>query len=172
MSKNEELGDTEPRGISRRTVAIGAAWAVPVIALATASPAYAASTCTPVFSLGGDSCKCPGQGQNNKQYFLNICVTDASGCTNPAPGSPDAIYIWGVKNQSGNSLTPTNGGQWPVTINLSNGAGCSGKSEYEGAGNSANGLYFLYNSSSVDSTGAVWSSRVDSPPDCTTGCGA
>jgi hypothetical protein len=58
MSKNEDLGDTEPRGISRRTVAIGAAWAVPVIALATASPAFAASN--GVITVNGNGCKLPG----------------------------------------------------------------------------------------------------------------
>lgn len=68
MSKNEELGGTEPRGISRRTVAIGAAWAVPVIALATASPAFAASGGTLNFS--GAGCKFPGNATDNYKGYV------------------------------------------------------------------------------------------------------
>jgi hypothetical protein len=77
MSKNEELGDTEPRGISRRTVAIGAAWAVPVIALATASPAFAASN--GIISLSGTGCKLPGNSQSvYKGYVFNMTASNTT----------------------------------------------------------------------------------------------
>ncbi|NHA68448.1 hypothetical protein [Phycicoccus flavus] len=42
-----------PRNISRRSVATGAAWAVPVVAVGAAAPALAASGCTAVTSLSG-----------------------------------------------------------------------------------------------------------------------
>jgi hypothetical protein len=77
MSENEGLGDTEPRGISRRTVAIGAAWAVPVIALATASPAFAASN--GIISLSGTGCKLPGNSQSvYKGYVFNMTASNTT----------------------------------------------------------------------------------------------
>lgn len=78
MSDNKELGGAEPRGISRRTVAIGAAWAVPVIALATASPAYAASG--GVLNFTGTGCKLPGNA--NPTYKGYIFRMSASNTTN------------------------------------------------------------------------------------------
>jgi hypothetical protein len=80
MSKNEDLGDTEPRGISRRTVAIGAAWAVPVIALATASPAFASSGIGPTLKFIS-ACKNPGGSCKTrvKGYSFFFDVTNSSG---------------------------------------------------------------------------------------------
>jgi hypothetical protein len=88
MSKNEDLGDTEPRGISRRTVAIGAAWAVPVIALATASPAFAASN--GIISFSGTGCKLPGNSQDvYKGYVFNMAATNTT-------NSPVTVTITGA----------------------------------------------------------------------------
>lgn len=46
-------------GISRRTLAKGAAWSVPAVAVAAAAPAYAVSTFITVTQAGG-ACKQPG----------------------------------------------------------------------------------------------------------------
>lgn len=50
-----ESGADEPAkgSVSRRTLVKGAAWAVPVIALAAPVPAYAASECTPTTDIDG-----------------------------------------------------------------------------------------------------------------------
>ncbi len=59
---------------SRRTIARGAAWAVPVIAVSAAAPALAASGGPLVFT--GISCKGPGQsGSNSWTYFMQTQVT-------------------------------------------------------------------------------------------------
>jgi len=77
MSKSEDLDGTEPRGISRRTVAIGAAWAVPVIALATASPAFAASG--GVLNFTGTGCKLPGNANPTyKGYIFRMSATNTT----------------------------------------------------------------------------------------------
>jgi hypothetical protein len=86
MSKNEDLGDTEPRGVSRRTVAIGAAWAVPVIALATASPAYAAS-CVPTPVVSNASCK----KANEKSYKLLFTIGGSDCTANSCTGTINKI---------------------------------------------------------------------------------
>jgi hypothetical protein len=46
--------------VSRRAVARGIAWTVPVVAVSVAAPAYAASAPTPVAAATNGSCKCPG----------------------------------------------------------------------------------------------------------------
>ncbi len=56
---------TSHRRISRRTLAKGAAWAAPVVAIGAAAPAYAASGPPPTFTYGG-ACKSPG---NSCQVF-------------------------------------------------------------------------------------------------------
>jgi len=69
---------TEPTqsGISRRTLAKGAAWSVPAVAVAAAAPAYAVSGGTITFT--GQNCKLPG----NSGY----------------PFNDGAIYLMTIKN--------------------------------------------------------------------------
>ena len=54
--------------VSRRTLARGAAWTVPMVAVAVAAPAYAASQVTKPVANAGTSCKCPGSGGNNFDF--------------------------------------------------------------------------------------------------------
>lgn len=56
---NEPTDLEKTRGVSRRTVAKGVAWAVPAITLATAVPA-AAGASQGVISFSGAGCKIPG----------------------------------------------------------------------------------------------------------------
>lgn len=60
---------------TRRTVAKGVAWTVPVIATVAAAPAYAVSlSCRPFAE-----CKKPGAGSNAKTYIVNSnCGTSSS----------------------------------------------------------------------------------------------
>ena len=62
--------------VSRRTVARGAVWSVPAVAVAVAAPAFAASTTNPVVTAGA-SCKCPGSGGNNFNFKSVLAVTTA-----------------------------------------------------------------------------------------------
>jgi hypothetical protein len=59
--------------ISRRTVARGVAWSAPIAVMATAAPAFAASTPPVVASQCGTACKHPGAGQNDKSYHFTFC---------------------------------------------------------------------------------------------------
>lgn len=56
-----------PKGVTRRTVVKGAAWAVPVIAVASAAPAFAAS---PV-RQPGDHCYQGGYAGNAFRFYVN-----------------------------------------------------------------------------------------------------
>lgn len=67
----------EERRISRRTIAKGAAWAVPVVPLVVATPAYASSGGGPTVELG-DACKLPGNSCGN--VFVKGYVFDVSIC--------------------------------------------------------------------------------------------
>ena len=75
-----QLQGIEARRLSRRTIATGAAWAVPVIAVGAAAPAMAASppTCVPQFTTAQGSFKCCNGTVKNMK--LVIKVTDANNC--------------------------------------------------------------------------------------------
>ena len=60
------------KGVSRRTVVVGTAWAVPAIVVASAAPAMALSG--PV-TFTGRACKSPG---NPKRYLFEITVTNSN----------------------------------------------------------------------------------------------
>lgn len=78
--------------VSRRTVAIGAAWSVPVIIAATAAPAAAAST---VPLLSGTGTLVHGTGRN---YTLTLFF-------NLPAGSSEVITITSVVAGSGKTLS-------------------------------------------------------------------
>lgn len=60
--------------VSRRSIARGAAWTVPMVAVGVAAPAFAASVTRPVVTDPGTSCKCPGGG-SPYTYNLNLAIT-------------------------------------------------------------------------------------------------
>lgn len=64
----EHPSASQAKGLSRRTIAKGAAWSVPAVALASAAPAIAASGGGPL-SLVGTPCKLPG---NSAQGCANV----------------------------------------------------------------------------------------------------
>jgi hypothetical protein len=64
---------TESRGVTRRTVAKGAAWAVPTVAMITPTRAMAASS--GIVTLTGQNCKLPGNSSpysNGGVYLATI----------------------------------------------------------------------------------------------------
>ena len=70
----------EDRRISRRTIAKGAAWAIPAVPLVVATPAYAASGGGPSVDLG-DACKLPGNSCGNvfvKGYVFEVSITNTT----------------------------------------------------------------------------------------------
>ena len=77
MSQSQGIGV----GPSRRTVAKGAAWAVPVIAVSAAAPALASSGGIIVDFRPDLSCKYPGQSTNftwGYKLVFNVTVSEAS----------------------------------------------------------------------------------------------
>lgn len=103
---------TTTRGPSRRTLVKGAAWSVPVVAVAGAAPAHAASQETWFEDLGL-ACKSPGNScgnQNapepriNKGYFIRVNV-----CTNVRA---DVSIDFGATSVSLGGQPPTN--DWSI----------------------------------------------------------
>ena len=165
MSDLEEVTSEKKSGISRRTVAKGMAWSVPAVALAVAAPAYAASPCTPVPSLGGASCKCPGGSTGVKfGYILQICVTVGNACALPPGGLTATIH--GIENNSGKPLTPLTGPGYPFTVPVTVAPACGGS-------------VYLFDSESSASTRVITYTigggpqqimEVPAPPDCANNC--
>lgn len=63
--------------ISRRSVAKGVAWSVPVVTLATAAPAMAVSEAPVAPSVGEGSCK----HSNEKRYHIELVFTNSLNCS-------------------------------------------------------------------------------------------
>lgn len=59
--------------VHRRTIARGVAWTIPLVAVAVAAPAFAASR-PPGATDPGTSCKCPGNG-SPYTYHLDLAFT-------------------------------------------------------------------------------------------------
>jgi hypothetical protein len=64
--------------VTRRTIARGAAWTVPIVAVAVSAPAFAASagSAPQVTALGG--CRCGTGGGTTKPYRLDVTFTNAT----------------------------------------------------------------------------------------------
>lgn len=84
---------------SRRSITTAAAWAVPVIAVGAAAPAFAASPGV-VITFTGEGCKYPGRSVDGKEYGYKIAFTVTSSeattvsfQTVTAPNYPDALII-------------------------------------------------------------------------------
>ncbi|NLT25725.1 MAG: hypothetical protein GXX90_03555 [Microbacteriaceae bacterium] len=90
--------DQQPRGISRRTVAAGAAWAVPAVLFAGAAPAFAVS---PVISGTYEStCKYPGNSIQGCKFGYRTVTT----WTSTAPVDVDVAFTFSATWDSGASL--------------------------------------------------------------------
>ena len=89
------MENNQPHGLSRRTVAKGAAWAVPAVVALGAAPMAAASSCTPVFTPQPGSMKCCNGPTNNMKLIL--LVTTEGNCTS----SGSAVCIQDVYPSNG-----------------------------------------------------------------------
>ena len=68
------------KGVSRRTLVKGAAWAVPAVPIIVAAPAHAASPECIQITLGNKACKWPG-ATNYYSYNLELCFKNTCGGT-------------------------------------------------------------------------------------------
>lgn len=75
-ARNE--GSVGTRTVTRRTVARGIAWTTPVVAIATAAPAFAVSPPDLVVTQSGNACKHPG---NPKYYHFTFCFSSTFNTT-------------------------------------------------------------------------------------------
>lgn len=68
--------------IGRRTIVKGAAWAVPVVAVSAAAPAFAASRCVPVPVIDGlQSCKVANEDKYRLVFGIGGNNCDDADCT-------------------------------------------------------------------------------------------
>lgn len=160
----ETMDKNESGTISRRTVAKGAAWAVPAAVALGAAPASASSKpCLPTFSFGGSSCKCPGQSDGSRpwNYYLQICNTLDPGCTPTGGNAPTTIYIWSVASNSGVTLGGLSPVPYPIPANS-----CDTSYVQLQSSNSAAKLHFVF---SYTPDGPKYTSvDIFAPPDCPT----
>ena len=125
MSQSQGI---EVRRPSRRTIASGAAWAVPVIAVGAAAPAMAASPppCVPEFTVvPEESFKCCNTAIKNMKLVIQItdkqnCLdSDASVCiVDVTPSTPNVTI--GRTVIEGDECTAENGTVTVYLLNVSN----------------------------------------------------
>jgi hypothetical protein len=160
---NESDGSEAPSGVSRRTVTKAMAWAVPVIAVSAAVPAYAASQIN--FDLDGAGCKLPGNSNSTyKGYAFKLVITNTS--TVQVEINILSITLNGVSlgDSALVNLTPAVPTVDPNPFILAPGQSLpSAALLTEGAGNSSNGtLSITYTLN--DGTPIVVTATVDAAP--------
>ena len=115
--------------VSRRTIAKGAAWAVPVVPLVVATPAYAQTYCTPVFTPTADSRKCCNGAIKNMKLVLRI--TDPNNCVATGdevciqyilPDTPGGSVATTTFVPAGDNCAPVNG---TITVFLQDVSNCT-----------------------------------------------
>ena len=164
MTTRENRDDAAPTGVAqtvagRRTVAKGLAWTVPVVAVATAAPAFSASC--EAFTFGAGSCKCPGQSTpDHYGYWLTICYNCPPG-VNANDTSQVTIQAVTKSNKTPLELTPKPGAcnTLPLVVPLN---GCSPLLHFTGE-NSGTFLYIEYTISGNPDSQFF---KIQSPPDC------
>ncbi|MCE0488045.1 hypothetical protein [Ornithinimicrobium sediminis] len=129
--------------------------------MASAAPAYAQSPppdCLDV-AFSGDSCKCPGQGQNDFSYNLSVCFTN----TCPAGSDPITVTVLRLVSNSGVTLCPT---ESEVLVIAPGATVCTATRWYFSA-NSANFIDVVYRIGDGPETSTP-GQGLASPPDCGT----
>jgi hypothetical protein len=135
---NEPIGSEAPNGVSRRTVTKAMAWAVPVIAVSTAVPAFAASQ--GLLTLLGTGCKLPGNSNGTyKGYAFALTVENTT--LNPLTVLITAITLNGESlGQTGLvNLVPTPATLDPNPFTIAPGNAFSAALLTQNAANSSNG---------------------------------
>ncbi|WP_345206195.1 hypothetical protein [Fodinibacter luteus] len=147
--------EREQRRVSRRTIAKGAAWAVPAVPLAVATPAYAQSGCVPTLRFDPGSCRCTGEGQNDKDYFVRICNTGTQ-----CPDTDGTLYV------SIRAATGQNEKLYDTAIAVPVG-GCSAVVKFQ-SDNSSSNLRFYYGATAAEANALDNPNyvTVDAPNDC------
>jgi hypothetical protein len=83
------------KGLTRRQVAIGAAWTVPVIAVATATPAHAASVQqNPTATVGGTMTASSAGSARTVNYTNGFITYDNAGQTGVSSGNLYLDFTW------------------------------------------------------------------------------
>ena len=147
--------------LSRRTVAKGAAWAMPAVAAVTVAPMAAASPkCEPNLELSPDSCKCPGNGANNWDYFVKVCNDGGVTC----PDADGTLHVVIRANTGANVIYYPPSGAIAIPV-----GGCSDVITFN-ATNSSSKLRVAYGATPEEARAEdAPYEEVDAPPNCEAG---
>lgn len=141
-----------PSKISRRTLAAGAAWSVPVIAVASAAPAFALSGDCVDAELSGCSYKEPGAG-NDWAYHFEICFINT--CDNDVE-----VTITKLQTNSGVSIPLPS----PATITVpANKTACTETIDFNSSNSAAKIQIWVNDPAPFDPKPDF---ELPSPPDC------
>jgi hypothetical protein len=155
---------TKPKsGVSRRTVVKGTAWAVPAVVVASAAPAMAAGTSQCLTAtFGGNSCKQPGQGQNDFGYRLQFCFTNTCAIAG-------TVNVTRIASNTGNPVVLNFNPPLQIPI-AANSSACYPTLIDYCSQNSANFIAVQFTVTVGSNTGPVQTQLVRSPvPDCAAG---
>lgn len=115
---------TPTRPISRRTLAVGAAWAVPTALMVGVTPAYAASLPCVTVDVIWEGCKGPGMSNPSEPFSYDFSIEFTNSC-----GTGDAtVQVMSVVKNNGplyldQALTDMFEIPWPGVILTGTGTG-------------------------------------------------
>ncbi|WP_307362387.1 hypothetical protein [Microbacterium murale] len=117
MNENSNEQSVQPRAVSRRTVVKGAAWSLPIIAVATAVPAHAASlTCDDRLAAGAFS---PLTVKTEVVSMPPYRTTTASGLPARNFATNTTMFMQSTVTYAGTEPLPA-GGQITLALSLDN----------------------------------------------------
>lgn len=152
------MTDLNKSGLSRRTLAKGAAWTAPAIAIAAAAPMASASPvpldCVAT-SFSGTSCKEPGS-KNGWAYNLSVCFQN----TCQPKTAPITINVTRLTNNAGKAFHPA------VNETIVIGPGerfCTATKRYTSSSSAS--TIFIYGTINGGTDQLI--AKLPAPPDCT-----
>ena len=154
------------KNISRRTVTAGMAWSVPAVAVASAAPAFAASTVCPSTKVTGDAVKYPGKSSfgTKQAYGFPLEITNTTDqIIVIAPGTAYVEFDKKDRVDAGSVIfydgDPCKGGK-PITdkdaLTLEPGASLSLWYVVNETGNSANESGCIHSTITVELASGEW----------------
>ena len=150
--------DTTSNGISRRTIAKGAAWAAPAITLGVAAPSLAASPPPVGPSVGDDSCK---HTKSINRYHIELIFTNNLAC------KTNVVITSFVVNPNSGQDVPFDGIDYDFEINAKD--SMSWVYDSQVVGNMANGtvdVVYTYTNCRGEKVDETQSINVSSLPPC------
>lgn len=148
---------SEQNTVSRRTLAKGAAWAVPAAAVAVAAPAMATSLQCATITMEG----CKNASDGSYSLTLKVCNNDPK-CAGRTVRVPIGTIEW-MENNSPKLLYAVSPTAFPLTVAdiVISGTGCETRTLGTFTADSMAGTIYAYSTKYPDRSGLLFSAKLN-----------